>query len=69
MSWSKTKVDREDVERAARMYPSGAVAARALGIDAGTFMNLCRRFGVEPPHERKRRLKEEDTQDDEGRAD
>jgi len=61
VSWLKTKVDREEVERVARMYPSGAAAARALGITVKTFINLCRRFGVEPPHERKRRLKEEDT--------
>ncbi len=69
MSWSKIKIDREEVERAARMYPSGAAAARALGIYASTFMDLCRRLGVDPPHKRKQRLKEEETQDDEGRAD
>ena len=60
MNWSKTKVDREDVERAARMYPSGAAAARALGIDAGTFMELCRKIRSGDSDERKRRLKEED---------
>ena len=58
----ESKVDREEVERAARMYPSGAAAARALGITASTFMDRCRRFGVEPPHKRKQRFKEEDTQ-------
>ena len=66
---SKSKVNREEVERGARIYPSGAAAARAIGIDAGAFMELCRRFGVEPPHKRKQRLKEKDSQDDETHAD
>jgi hypothetical protein len=42
-------------ERAARLYASNQDASRALGIAAGTFGRLCRQYGIETPHARRRR--------------
>ena len=49
------KVERERIERAARIYASNEDACRALGIAAGSFSRLCRLYGIETPYARKRR--------------
>lgn len=48
------KIDRERIERAARMYASNRDAGQALGIAPGSFGRLCRRFGIPTPQSRKR---------------
>ena len=49
------KIERERVEKAARIYASNEDASRALGIAAGSFSRLCRLYQVETPHARRRR--------------
>ena len=48
-------INRERVERAARMYASNSDAGLALGIAAGSFGRLCRHYGIETPRARKQR--------------
>ncbi|GEM_PF-2034861 len=54
---AEAPVPRETVERAARVYSSNTDAAAALGIAAGSFGRLCRRHGIEPPQQRRRRAR------------
>jgi len=49
------RIDRERIERAARLYPSNKEAGQALGIAAGSFGRLCRQYGIETPGARKKR--------------
>ena len=49
------KIERERVERAARLYASGTEASRALGIAPGSFSRLCRLYGIPTPQARRRR--------------
>ena len=54
-----SKIDRERIERAARIYASNQDAGLALGIAPGSFGRLCLRYGIETPQaRRKRRLQE-----------
>ena len=55
-------ITRADVERVARIYKSNQDAA-ALGITSHSFGRLCRRHGIETPHARTRRLRQEARQD------
>lgn len=48
-------IERERVERAARIYASNQDAGLALGIAPGSFGRLCRRYGIETPKARKER--------------
>ncbi len=48
------KIDKERIERAARIYGSNRDAGLALGIAPGSFGRLCRRFGIPTPQSRKR---------------
>jgi len=48
------KIDRERIERAARIYASNRDAGQALGIAPGSFGRLCRRFGIPTPQSRRR---------------
>lgn len=50
-------IDRERLERAARIYHSNRDAGIALGITPGSFGRMCRRFGIETPGFRKARLR------------
>ena len=47
------KIDRERVERVARIYATSQEAGRALGIAAGSFCRLCRQYGIETPYTRR----------------
>ncbi len=49
------KIERERIERAARIYASNEDASRALGIAGGSFSRLCRLYRIETPYARKRR--------------
>ena len=53
------KIDPARIERAARMYSNNQDASQALGIAAGSFSRLCRAYGVETPHARRRRQRRE----------
>ena len=53
------KVIRSELERAARMYRTNKDASWALGIGGLSFRRLCRRYGIETPCRRKRRIREE----------
>ena len=53
------KVTRFELERAARVYLRNMDASRALGIATSTFRKFCRRYGIETPGERNRRVREE----------
>jgi hypothetical protein len=48
------KIDKERIERAARIYASNRDAGLALGIAPGSFGRLCRRFGIPTPQNRRR---------------
>lgn len=48
-------IDRDQVERVARIYKTNEDASRALGIEMRSFGRLCRRHGIETPWARKRR--------------
>ena len=48
-------VQVEQLTRVARIYHNNADAAAALEITRNSFGRLCRRHGIETPHERKRR--------------
>ena len=50
-------MNRERIERAARVYATNEAASQALGIRARSFSRMCRRFGVETPHARRLRLR------------
>ena len=52
-------MDRERIERAARVYATNEAASQALGIRARSFSRMCRRFGVETPYARRLRLRRE----------
>ena len=52
-------IERERVERVARLYATSQDASRALGITIRSFDRLCQRYGIETPYTRKlRRLRE-----------
>ena len=52
-------IDRDTVERVARIYSNNTSASQALGIARGSFGRLCRRYGIETPYmRRQRRLQE-----------
>jgi len=48
-------INRERIERVARIYASNQDASRALGIAMRSFSRLCRRYDIETPHARRRR--------------
>ena len=48
-------IERERLERVARMYSSNDLASKALGITARSFSRLRRKHGIETPYCRKRR--------------
>ena len=52
------KIEKDRIERAARIYASNHDAGLALGIAPGSFGRLCRRYGVETPQARKKRRRE-----------
>ena len=53
------RIERERVERVARLYATSQDASRALGITIRSFDRLCRRYRIETPYTRKlRRLRE-----------
>ena len=49
------RIERERIERVARMYPSTKAASQALGIAPGSFSRLCRQYESETPRSRRRR--------------
>lgn len=49
------KIERERIERVARLYASNEEASQALGIAPGSFSRLCRLYGIETPYARRRR--------------
>lgn len=52
------KIEKERIERAARIYASNQDAGLALGIAPGSFGRLCRRYGVETPQARRQRQRD-----------
>jgi len=54
-----SSIEKERIERAARIYASNHDAGLALGIAAGSFGRLCRRYGIETPQARRRRRRYE----------
>ena len=48
-------INRERVERAARLYASNSDAGLALGIAPASFGRLCRRYGIETPRARRQK--------------
>ncbi len=59
MTQGERRIDRERIERAARMYSTNEAASRALGIEPRSFSRLCRRYGVETPYARRLRERRE----------
>ena len=54
-------IDRESLERVARVYNQNKDASQALGITSHHFARLCRGFGIETPYARRRRSLHEAT--------
>lgn len=54
-----SKIERERIERVARIYASNQDASQALGIAMRSFGRLCREYGVETPYARRRRRLQE----------
>ncbi len=52
-------IEKNRIERAARIYASNHDAGMALGIAPGSFGRLCLRYGIETPQARKRRRRTE----------
>lgn len=52
----KYKTPIEEVERAAGLYKTNQDAGNALGITPGAFSRLCKKYGIETPFARRRRL-------------
>jgi hypothetical protein len=50
-------IERERIERVARLYATSQEASRALGITLRSFDRLCRRYGTETPSARRRRCR------------
>ena len=48
-------IERDRIERAARIYASNQDAGVALGIAPSSFGRLCQRYGVETPKARRQR--------------
>lgn len=48
-------IQRETLERVARIYANNTDASQALGIARGSFGRLCRRHGIETPYMRRMR--------------
>ena len=55
MTQRARRVDRDRIERAARVYSTNEGAGQALGIEPRSFSRLCRRYGVETPYARRLR--------------
>ena len=47
---------KEQIERVARMYKCNQDASRAFGITIRSFSRLCRKYEIESPFDRKRRV-------------
>jgi len=47
---------KDQIERVARMYKCNQDASRALGITIRSFSRLCRKYEIESPFDRKRRV-------------
>ncbi len=47
------------IERVARMYKCNGDASLALGITIRSFSRLCRKYDIESPYNRKRRVSDE----------
>lgn len=56
------RIDKERIERAARIYASNRDAGLALGIAPGSFGRLCRRFGIPTPQSRRQQRHQEHRQ-------
>ena len=50
-------IEKERLERVARIYKSNKDASRALGIAPGSFSRACRRYGIETPYVRRRKAR------------
>ena len=48
-------LNREAVERVARIYRTNADASAALGVTTRSFARACREHGIETPYVRQRR--------------
>ncbi|MGY8827603.1 MAG: hypothetical protein ACKVJG_27460 [Candidatus Latescibacterota bacterium] len=47
---------KEQIERVARVYNCNQGASSALGITIRSFSRLCRKYEIESPFDRKRRV-------------
>jgi len=54
-----SRIERERIERVARIYASNEDASQALGIAMRSFGRLCRQYGIETPYARRRRRRQE----------
>lgn len=53
------RIEPDRIARAARIYATNQEASQALGIAPGSFSRLCRNYGIETPHARKTRRRQE----------
>lgn len=49
-------ISKERLEGVARIYANNAAASRALGPALHSFSRICRRRGVQPPTDGRRRI-------------
>lgn len=52
-------IDRDRVEKAARIYHTNKDAAQAMGIHPQSFGRLCRKYGIVTPTERGKKGRKE----------
>ena len=57
MNYPPRFITQDRISRAALIYTSDQYAAQAMGIAASSFADLCRKYGVETPNQRRKRNK------------
>ena len=46
---------KDRIARAARIYTSDEYAAQAMELSASSFADLCRKYGIKTPNQRRKR--------------
>jgi len=56
-------IERERIERAARLYKSNEYAAQALDITPAAFHRLCKHYGIPTPRQRRQQAYQQEQAD------
>ena len=58
MNYPPRFLTQDRIARAARVYTTNKNAAQAMGISPSSFADLCRKYGIETPSQRRKRNKQ-----------